>query len=208
MDVDRRLPARATVVKIIVLAGSFAAFLYYGFINYPAIAPRDRDVAELIRQARSIGDAWRNFREDPKHTKPRELTSKFWSEGSADLEPYLGALPVPPAALVDIGSGYYHWIPVWVDDVAFLPGPRGYAPSPEQATSGFVIRLDPSRSDVCLAVAQASGQGKGIPHDVTGRGDWGHASNLGAGEFTCVWNDNRKTGQLAGSSTFLLYRVF
>jgi hypothetical protein len=230
------LPGKAAVFKIVLLALAFAAFLNFGFVHYPPIAPRDPDVAELVRQAKIIGAAWREYRDDPNFArdpasadksgrtfkrwlieifrKPtadspvtRDLTSKFWSEGSVDLQPYLGVLPTPPANVVDIGSGYRYWIPVWVDDVAFPAGPRGYAPLPGQAASGFLIRLDPARPDVCRAVAKASGQGKGIPHAVTGRGDWARASKLDAGGFTCVWIDLRKSGELPGNMTFFLFRV-
>jgi hypothetical protein len=236
-----RVPSKATFFKILLLALSFAAVLDFGFIHYPAIAPRDPDVAELVRQARVIGAAWRKFNDDPNFVRPpradsggvnesgraleqwltgifkrrtigspagRDLTNKFWSEGSVDLEPYLGVLPTPPVNVVDAAYGYRNWIPVWVEDVGFVAGPRGYASLPEQSTSGFVIRIDLARADVCRAVAQASGQGKGIPHEVTGTSDWAGASNLHAGEFTCVWLDNRKSGQLQpGNAAFLIFRV-
>jgi hypothetical protein len=231
------LPGKAAVFKVVLLALAFAAFLNFGFVHYPPIAPRDPDVAELVRQARIIGAAWRKFHDDPHFArdpasanksgrtfkrwlieifkKPtadspvtRNLTDKVWSDGSADLEPYLGALPIPPVTVVDVASGYLYWIPVWVNDVGFVAGPRGYAIAPEQWASGFLIRLDPANPDLCRAVAQASGQGNGIPHGVTGRGDWGRASELGAGEFTCVWIDNSKSGQLKpGNPAYLLFRV-
>jgi hypothetical protein len=201
-----QLPAKATTLKIVVLAASFAAFFYYGFLHYPPVAPHDADVAELIRQAHAIGAAWRDYHNDRKFGQPRELKDRTWSDGAEDLEPYLGVLPTPPTNLVDAAGGYSYWIPVLLDDVAISAGPQGYAP-PGEVLSGFFVRLDQTRSDACRAVAQASGHGMGIPYEVTGRGDWGRAAKLEAGHFTCVWVDHRQSGKFSGSVSFVLFRV-
>jgi hypothetical protein len=226
-------------IKLAIVATVVFGIVFFGLVRSPRIEPRDVDVATLVRQAREIGAAWRQFRDEPGRPRPqpqrgfleelksvtrvwwtqmlegdpdslvtRDLRDKIWRDGSSDLAPYLGALPVPPASVVDLQNEYSYWIPVWANDPTFANGPQGYTQPPNQASSGFLIRLDPARPEICRAIAQASGRGNGLPYAVTGRADWARAANLGAGDFACVWLDRDENGKLEpGDPAFLLFRA-